>query len=329
MGQKIALTETFTGTGLPILYDDAIMGAGSLILHDVNHSLGGFAGIPANSATIPNIAWTTANAIVSGAPGQSALGGVVSSADALTAGATSSASFPYAERTPKNGLHLIRSQVNDVAGKQYEITAASAIASYMLANPDHSYYLSIWQYFTRAATTSGSPYPGYAMFGTNTGIGIMSLQVGGAGTAAMFAPGSHNIGYNSVGSGGLITGASLLQYGVNQHAGTIGTFNAIPFQFGGQGGAFSGLHVGPSQIFYRCYLEDLTVSAAAGGYAGGAAITAAQRYAEVQARDLAMYNAANANSGSFTATDSAGNVRTFAATAKLYGDTFTSPAGYP
>jgi hypothetical protein len=311
MGQKITLAETFTGSGLPTIYDDSIMGAGSLILHDVGHSLGGFAGIPAGGATIPNIAWSPANAIVSGAPGQAALGGLISSSDALVAGVTTSASFPYAERTPKNGLHLIRSQTNDLAGKQYEITAAAAIAAYMLANPDHSYYLSLWQYFTRAATTSGSPYPGYAMFGTNTGIGIMSLQVGGAGTGAMFAPGTHNIGFNSVGSGGLVTGASFLQYGVNQHAGAIGSFNAIPFQFGGQGGAFSGLHVGPSQIFYRCYLEDLTVSAAAGGYAAGAAITVASRYAEVAAKDLALYNAA------------------FAAGGKFYGDTFTNPAGYP
>jgi hypothetical protein len=115
MGQKITLAETFTGTGLPSVYDDSLMGAGSLILHDVGHSLGGFAGIPGNGGLIPNIAWQTANALVAGAPGQAALSGVIGSTDTLVAGATTSATFPYAERTSKNGLHIVRSHTKLLA----------------------------------------------------------------------------------------------------------------------------------------------------------------------------------------------------------------------
>lgn len=311
MGQKVSLTETFTGTGLPVVYDDSIMGAGSLILHDVGHSLGGFSGIPANGALIPNVAWPTANALVGGTPGQSALGGVIYSADPLVAGATGSATYPYAERTPKNGLHLIRSQVNDVANKAYLLNAASAISNYVQSNPDHAYYLSIWQYITRPCTTAGAPYPGFAMFGTNTGNVITGLQVGSAGSAAMYLSAAHSIGYNNVGSAGLVTGLSFLQYGESAHTGTITSWAAIPFMFGGQGGPFSGLHIGCSQTFYRCYFEDLTVSAAAGGYLGGAAITVAQRYAELASRDLSLYNSAFASGG------------------KFYNDTVTSPTIYP
>jgi hypothetical protein len=293
-----------------VVYDDSIMGAGSLILHDVGHSLGGFAGIPGNGALIPNVAWSTANAIVGGTPGQSALSGVMTSSDPLVAGATGSATYPYAERTPKNGLHIIRSQVNDVANKAYLINAASAISSYVQANPDHAYYLSIWQYITRPCTTAGTPYPGFAMFGTNTGNVIAGLQVGIAGSTAMYLGLTHGIGYNNVGSAGLITGASLLQFGESAHSGSITSWAAIPFMFGGQGGAFSGLHVGCSQILYRCYLEDLTVSAAGGGYAAGAAITVAQRYTELAAKDLTLYNSAFAFGGKFN------------------GDAFTSPSNY-
>ena len=45
MGQKILLAETFTDATLPAIYDDTIMSAGSLILNDLGHSLGGVTGV--------------------------------------------------------------------------------------------------------------------------------------------------------------------------------------------------------------------------------------------------------------------------------------------
>lgn len=311
MGQKITLSETFSGTGLPQVYDDSIMGAGSLILHDVGHSLGGFSGIPANGGLIPNVAWQTANALVGGMPGQAALSGVVNSTDPLVAGVTGSATYPYAERTPKGGLHIIRSQINDSPGKIYCIDAAPAISAYVQANLDHAYYISIWQYITRPFTTAGVPYPGFAMFGMNTGNNVIGLEVGAAGSAAMYLGSAHSLGYNNIGSAGLVAGASLLQYGEATHNGTITGWAAIPFMFGGQGGPFSGLRVGGSQVFYRCYFEDMTVSAIAGGYAAASPIATSARYAEVAAKDVAFYNAA------------------FSSVGKFYGDGFVSPSAYP
>jgi hypothetical protein len=316
MGQKVSLTETFTGTGLPTVYDDSIMSAGSLILMDVGHSLGGFTGIPASGTAIPNVAWSTANALVAGAPGQAALSGVVFASDTMASGVNTSNSvtFPFTERTPKKGLHIVRSQVNDVANKTYNFQAPASIQTYLYNNQTHAYYFSLWQYFTRAFTTGGSPFPGLGIVGQNTSIGFLGYTP--ANGTDPIAPGTNKLGTTAfIGSEGLATGASFIGNGVSQWTGTApasaSNINVDMFIWGGQGGPFSGLHVGGSQIFYRCYFEDLTVSAAAGGYAGGSAITVAQRYAELVARDQALYNAAFASGGKFN------------------GDTFTNPSLYP
>jgi len=321
MGQKITLSETFTGSGLPTVYDDTIMGAGSLILHDVGHSLGGFAGIPGNGALIPNIAWSTANALVAGAPGQAALSSVIAASDALTAGATGSATFPFAERTPKGGLHIVRSQVNDVNGKSYLMNGATAIRDYMYAHPNNAFYYSVWQYYSRPATTRGTPYPGVAVFGVNTGNSFFALQPWEISSpAGSQQPNGNYIGYGFQGTLGLAgsggAGNSLWQGGVSKFTGTLpgstATFASVPFMWGGCGGPYNAYpHVGPSQIFYRCYLEDLTVSALAGGYTAGTPITVAARYAEVAARDVTLYNAA------------------FSVNGRLYNDVFSNPVVYP
>ncbi len=323
MGQKVSLTETFTGSGLPVVYDDSIMSAGSLILHDVGHSLGGFSGIPGNGASIPNVAWTTANGLVAGAPGQSALSSVISSSDTLVAGTTSSATFPFTERTPKNGLHIVRSQVNDLNGRQYLMNGASAIRDYLYNNQSHAFYFSVWQYFSRGATTRGSPYPGIACFGINTGNGFIALQpweISNPSGSQQPSNTGHYIGYNCLGTLGLASsggmGNSFWQGGVNSYVSTPPANNiatlCMPYVWGGSGGPFNAYpHAGFSSVFYRCYLEDLTVSAMAGGYAAANTISVSARFAEVAARDLALYTAAIANGGRF------------------YDDTFANPNLYP
>jgi hypothetical protein len=320
MGQKITLSETFTGSGLPTVYDDSIMGAGSLILHDVGHSLGGFSGIPGNGAAIPNIAWTTANALV-GLPGQSALSGVVTSSEVLVPGLTGSTTFPFAERTSRGGLHIVRSQQSDLNGKQYLINAATAIRDYMYANSTNAFYYSVWQYYTRGATTRGTPYPGVAIFGVNTGNAFIALQPwevsSPAGTQQPFG---NYLGYGFSGTLGITGnggyGYSFWQGGVNRFSGNLPGASSglacIPFIWGGSGGPYNGYpHAGASQIFYRCYLEDLTYSASRGGYAGGASISVPARYAEVAARDLALYNAATGTGGRFAGDSSSINLNLY------------------
>jgi hypothetical protein len=296
MGLQFTLTDTFTDTSLPQLFDDPIMSTGSLMLMDVNHSLGSFSGTPSHGSVIPNIAWTTANSMVSGAPGQSALNlSLFTNSVALP-----NVSFPLVERTSKKGIHFIKSQVNDTTPTaNAEVTMPTAIFNYVSANLNHSYYFSTWQYFTRAFTTFGAPYPGIAGILNNTSNLLFSWQPGSANTIGGFAPqgtGSKYLGASTTGSGGMTTGASIQQAAVSGYSGANTTISNQFYFFGGQGGPYSGLHIGGSQILYRTYLEDLTVSG--------------RTYAQVKAIDDTLYATATAPGG------------------KINGDTFTAPAGY-
>ena len=166
MGQKILLAETFTDATLPAIYDDTIMSAGSLILNDLGHSLGGVTGVQVdNGMLVPNIAWRVANGLVAGAPGQSALSSVW-----VSNGAVHTPSFPLIERTPKKGLHLIKSQANDSApSSAMTLKGPAALEAYLIANPTHAFYYSVWDCITRALTTVGPPNPGLYSIGKDLG----------------------------------------------------------------------------------------------------------------------------------------------------------------
>ena len=290
MGQKIQLAETFTGTGLPVLYDDSLMNAGSLVLLDLGHSLGGVTGVPAGGAVLPNVAWKTANALVSGAPGQAALG------IPLTASSAAAPSYPVIERTPKLGLHAIRSQASDVSGAGYQLGTPAAISTYLQANPTHKYYFSIWDNVTRGSTVgNASPFPGVSAFGQNAGNFLFAVPAWGVYPGG----GSQWLGSNiSRGTPAQSTGAGITQMGFSGLTGSPSSYTGTTlYGFGGQAGFWSGYRVGPSQILYRMYLEDLTVSG--------------RTYAAAAAADLALYTAAFAPGGKFN------------------GDTFTAPSGYP
>lgn len=321
MGQKISLSETFSGTGLPQVYDDAIMGPGSLILHDVGHSLGGFSGIPGNGALIPNVAWSTANATLGGGLTQPALSSVISATDTMAVGdnRANSATFPFTERTSRGGLHIVRSQQFDLAGRSYLLNGASAIRDYMYNHPGNAFYYSIWQYYSRAATTRGAPYPGVAVFGSSTGNGFIALQPWEISSpSGSEQPGGNYLGFNFEGTLGLANsggiGNSLWLGGVTKFTGTLPSSGSgvycLPFIWGGSGGPYNSYRSGPSQIFYRCYLEDISYSASLGGYAGNGTMSVPARYAEVAARDWALYNAAFATGGRFSA-DAIANISAY------------------
>ena len=290
MGQKIQLAETFTGTGLPVLYDDSLMNAGSLVLLDLGHSLGGVTGVPAGGAVLPNVAWKTANALVSGAPGQSALG------IPLTATSAAAPSYPVIERTPKLGLHAIRSQTSDVSGATYALGTPAAISAYLQANPTHKYYFSIWDNVTRKTTVGqAAPNPGVTAFGSNAGNFLFAIP----GWDVYPGGGAQFLGKNISRGTPLSTntGSGIIQMGFTTVTGSPTYTSTVLYGFGGQAGFWSGYRVGSSQILYRMYLEDLTVSG--------------RTYAAAAAADLALYTAAFAPGG------------------KFYGDTFTNPAGFP
>ena len=285
MGQKTVLTDTFTDTTLPIIYDDPIMSAGTLILADLTHSLGGVNGLIGNGALIPNIAWSTANQLVAGAPGQAAL-----SLPVQAGAAFGSATLPFAERTPKGGMHVVRSQVNDVTNIAYSLNLPAPVLTYVLSNPNHSYYFSVWQYVTRAAVDATA---GLFMLGNNTS----NYAFYGVASANFPTTTPPRLLSSTTGSSGLAVGASKLQIAESAYTGTADTIRAGLYFPSGVGGAFNPLHKGWSGVFYRILLEDLSISG--------------RTAAAVKSMDDALYATATAAGG------------------KLYGDTFTDPAGYP
>jgi hypothetical protein len=268
---------TFTVTTLPILRSDALLSTGSLYLFDLGHSLGGVSGVPASGAVIPNIAYAEAAAVL-GAGTESSLAGVFSrnavAADALF------------ERTPKKGLYTIYSQVNNaVSGHGSQINVAAAIRDYIIANKTHLFYFSVWAHRTRAAIATGHRY--------------MEIDSGGNFLGDM--SGAGNTGkasgiYNVVGGANAVANRYSSMRASTGSGDTVAAAAAsIIFGNGGSGSALT--NQCPSDISYRGYCEDLTVSG--------------RTYADVDALDKALWDAA------------------FAAGGRFAGDTFTAPSTFP
>lgn len=295
MGQKVVLSEAFTDTSLPILYDDAMQTAGTLGILDFGHSLGAFAGVPVNGSQIPNVGWKSANALVAGAPGQAALAW-----NFVTNQAAGTASVPVKERTSKNGLNIIYSQANDVAGNFNQVQLPQAIFDYIVANLGHQYYLSIWHRVTRVGV-AGAPYGGFSGLGYNTSNYLMAAQYSVNRLDTGILPPQANAQFKgSAASPGYNTASNqIVQLSVQGFTGTSTGWaraNALPYFWGG-GAGFSTLHITHSGVLYRIVLEDLTVSG--------------RTYAQAKAVDDALWTAA------------------FAAGGKFYGDVYTDVTSYP
>lgn len=287
MGQQFVLSDIeFTDDSLPVLRNDPLLSSGSLLLVDFGHSLGSVVGVPVRSDRLPNIAGDIAATVT----------GQADNALIMWTNTAPAATEMKMERTPKKGFHVIRSQVTDVAGTTACLRVPPGLLAYLLTNKTHSYYLSIWQEVTRTFTTNGSPNPHITA--------LAGVNIGNDKLFAITASGSVNGSTNLIGQSKNIdptaaVGDSKIQVAVNGISGTLTSFTYDTlFSFGGSLNAGNtGLHVGGSQILYRVYLEDLSVSG--------------RDYATVKALDDALYAAAFATGG------------------KFFGDTFTDPATLP
>jgi hypothetical protein len=66
-GLQLKLPTSFTDTTRAILRDDPVLAAGSLLLLDYAHPARPLAaGVPANGALLPNLAFSTAAAMIGG-----------------------------------------------------------------------------------------------------------------------------------------------------------------------------------------------------------------------------------------------------------------------
>ncbi|MDR7230644.1 hypothetical protein J2X45_001735 [Caulobacter sp. BE264] len=290
-GLAIRFNSTFTDTDLPkFKYDELLSdAAGSLMLLDVRNWS---AGVPANAALLPNLARE-----------QAALSGITGDTSAVfkKVGSLETSGQGLLERTTKGGLHVIVRQSSPIAiDNGYTIDVPTNVLAYMLANPTHNFYYSQWSKVTRVAIASNGGAPstmsienaanaGYVRFSHISG---QQMPVGG------------NVIGNRESNSWNVTGDSFRnRAGKSSDTTPVAANYSISKSLATLGAGTRQNNYGPilgslsSWVFYRAYIEDLTLSG--------------RSYATVDALDYAMYQEA------------------FGAAGRFYGDTYTAPSTIP
>lgn len=279
--------SSFAGPALPPP-DPAMPTAGALMLVDPTHPGGLWdAGAPADGARVPNVAAAQARALL----------GNTATVDPTIVNTGMTGTVGKVERTSKGGVGAILSTTNTTSGAGFAVLAPLSIVSYLQANKTHGFYWSLWYRVTRVQTPSSTNYP-VGAFVSTTSAYAMGIVSNGYQTP-------YNLGYGSSGP---------YQQTANYWRGVAGsplpdgfatadpaTVDRYFYQCGNYGmGNRTGAQVGKtgSRVFYRAYLEDLTVSG--------------RTYAQ----------AATADQNEFAA-----QVNT--AGGRYYGDTSTDPATLP
>lgn len=233
---------------------DAMLNPGSLFLIEPNHSADPLNGVPAVGGLIPNIAWQTAAAMLGGGTHDSLAFRREYTADAGGKLKT--------ERTPRGGLHVIISQSPTEASgfgiqASGDLGIAASYARYLYDNRAHQFYYSRWERITRGCPANQGE-PAAAFIGQSTGPFEFFETLSGS-FRAETSPKNFSTGARSV--TGLRFGAALFT-GFNGSGAPA--FNLVmPFGTGVIGPWFDAPQYdgkGASAVFYRSYLEDLTVS---------------------------------------------------------------------
>lgn len=287
-GFKIKLPIAVSDTTMKKLYNDEIMSSGSLFLFDPSHSLGYSGTELANAGVAKNIAWETANKIL-GSGDANTLSGTISTTNITPTTA-------ILELTTKKGLHGVISKVNGANNTGWKMTPPLPIRNYIIDSwYTKKLYVSVWGRVTRISDTNTSAF-----------LLISSNISATSNYKSLFEVGKNNpdTGVNLLGNriSGNTIGNFIRTSGVNGAVGTnaiLDSNSANYIKIGNVASPYGGFEAGKSNsmIIYRYYMEDLDVSG--------------RTYAEVDAIDKAMYDAA------------------FAVGGKYYGDTFTDPATLP
>jgi len=286
MGFIVQLDTVFTDETLPIFYPDSRMNKGSLFLLDFSHPDQDVSAVPANGATLNNIAWENAKKLIPSGI-QSTLSSTIVNT-LTTPGA-------IAEITPKKGLHVIISQVNDTqSGNEFQIILPTLVREYIHANISRGFFISIWDKKTRLATTATTA--DFALLLTNTTNYVAILL------NSSLTPLTGNLGRTNSGN---VLGNRRNTLGINIFSNTP-TSSGFSFYKFGSGFAYASAEVNhaPSQVLYHIHIADLT-SAKIG------AETLAEACTRLNAKDLVDYNAA------------------FGVGGRFYGDTNTDPSTLP
>lgn len=195
------------------------------------------------------------------------------------------------ERTGKKGIHgIIKQNTGNTQEISFVFSAPLAVRNWVLANPNRSYYVSIWTTVTKTAI-SNPAVQSPMHFCTNVGGGTNGLfnsgggrfnDAGGNRLDNLLVP---NID-DTVGPAPLTRFNAARYSGIVNNGQTLDTSNQIEIGVGAFGpwGYFNH-EKGASRILYRAYMEDLTASG--------------RSFAEVSALDKALYDEAFGVGGRF------------------------------
>lgn len=286
-GLKLVVPTSFTDTSLPILRDDPLLTAGSLALVELAHPANPFNGVPLDGAALPNIAH---------AEGASTLGVTDDGLAAAFAMSGLTGAKGLIQRSAKGGLHGIVSQNPGLAsGDGAKVTLAPAIRAWLHAQKGHEFYLSAWVRTTRPAVSqAGMPVEFGSGSNSEQFVFFSSKGVGGPGNP-------EPVGTKRSTAIGDATGPYLQNIKtVAGNANTTKTLTNAGPEWGGYTATYGGALPAwrtqqPSFVFYRLYVEDLTVSK--------------RTYQQVDALEFAEYTKQVLTTGG-----------------RYFGDTFTDPS---
>jgi len=289
-GIDFVITGGAVDTSLPIAPSkDRIIAHGALMLIDAVHSADPMASGITNSQRVPNIAWEEAAELL-GSGTQSSLSSTFLLGTGNTIGTV------LTERSSRGGIHVIMAQTGQTVNTQgAQIDLPEAVKAYMTANPNNAYYISRWAKKTRAML-SGGPSEGALYANGVSAVGNSLFNIIPAGLQGAFSETLVSPSINPTGNQFLAMATSSWQ---GTDPGTISSF-AFPVAWGQRIGSYQTStfnNRSSSYVFYRMYIEDLTVSG--------------RSFAEVSAIDKSFFDRDMATGGRYA------------------GDTFTNPATLP
>lgn len=236
-------------TQCPIVYDDELMSTGSLMLVELGHSKGTYSGVPGDGALLPNVAWEAAATLLGAGTATSLSATVLNTLSAND----------LAERTPKGGLHVIKSQVTDSQNQRLAIQLPDAIMNYLLAHTTNDIFLSTVYTTTRVATDTQVPLSIISSTTAATGNFLDILKaVGVSETATLLGSRDSPSPRNTLAPS---YAARAVTNWVGTPPASLAQSYRMPFMVG-PAGPYGNTYTAkcPSVILYGLYIEDLTAS---------------------------------------------------------------------
>lgn len=269
LGTVITLGLDFSGPNvrdLPVVsYVDPIEAPGSLLLLDMTHPLSDLgAGAPVHGNSYPNLFATKAAPLLN-----------TSDTSLSIVSVFAEPSHGKVERSRMGGIHVIQSVTQDKSNAGFQLRLPAAIVDYFKANHTHQFYVSQWGKTTRAESSSQhsvGALSGSTAFSFAWTLADSNTVGGGPTKLGLRAVAEEVAGVTNFRNVGVTNfGPDFRDAVIQPQSGAL--FEVGNFLVPNAGNGKRGLH--GAQIFYRGYIEDLTVSG--------------RTYAEVDAIDYAEY----------------------------------------